>query len=180
VLATFSIIGYFYRQDPELLERRMRLKEKERRQQLFMKVSVPFFFIAYLLPGFDRRYGWSDVPFAVVVLGDVVVAASYCLFALVLRENRYASRVIEVAPGQHVVTTGPYAIVRHPMYVATTLLNLFSPLALGSYVALAVAVFLPLFLVMRIRNVEEVLKRELNGYSDYIQKIRYRLIPGIW
>lgn len=180
VLSTFSIITYFYRRDPKLLERRMRMKEKEQRQQLFMKISVPIFLIAYIIPGFDRRYGWSDVPFGVVVISDVVILAAYYLFALVLQENRYASRVIEVADEQRVVTTGPYAIVRHPMYVAAILINLFSPLALGSYVALAVAALLPLFLVMRIRNEEEVLKRELQGYTDYTQKVRYRLLPGIW
>jgi protein-S-isoprenylcysteine O-methyltransferase Ste14 len=128
----------------------------------------------------DRRFGWSDVPAAVVVLADAAVLLGYGLFLRVLRENSYASRVVEVERDQAVVTTGPYRLVRHPMYLGVLIMMAFTPLALGSYPALAVVLLLPVTLAARIRNEEEVLTRELDGYADYRQKVRHRLIPGIW
>jgi len=102
------------------------------------------------------------------------------VFVLVLRENRYASRIIEVEKKQKVITTGPYAVVRHPMYSGVLLMYGFSPLALGSYWGMIPNVLLVLLIIARIRNEEEVLKRDLEGYSEYTQKVRYRLVPGIW
>ncbi|MBK6767462.1 MAG: isoprenylcysteine carboxylmethyltransferase family protein [Ardenticatenales bacterium] len=133
-----------------------------------------------LIPGLDRRYGWSTVPPAVVVAADIVIVAGYLLFARVLLANRFASRVIEVAPEQTLATTGPYAVVRHPMYVAMLAIWLASPIALGSWWS-----FLPMLgilpvIVLRIRNEEGVLARDLAGYRDYMAGVRYRLLPGVW
>jgi protein-S-isoprenylcysteine O-methyltransferase Ste14 len=133
-----------------------------------------------LLPGFDRRFGWSDVPVALVIAADVLVFAGYALFFLVLRENSYASRVVEVTEGQKVISSGPYALVRHPMYLGAMTMYVFSPLALGSYVALIPAVLIIPILVARIRNEEQVLAQELPGYTEYMQRTRFRVVPGVW
>src|SRR5512135_2658354 len=113
-----SFVLYYLGRDPQLLERRLRTKETERPQRIVLALAYPAFLAAYLIPGFDRRFGWSSVPPALSIAADIVVLAGYGLFVLVMRENSYASRVIEVDERQRVITTGPYAIVRHPMYVA--------------------------------------------------------------
>jgi protein-S-isoprenylcysteine O-methyltransferase Ste14 len=171
---------YLLRNDPALLERRMRMREREPEQKLIVKLSYLVFLAVFLLPGFDRRFGWSHVPVAVVVAADLLVLLGYGLFALVLRENSYASRVIEVEQGQQVISSGPYAIVRHPMYLGTGTMYLMTPLALGSYWALFPALLLIPVLVVRIRNEEQVLADGLPGYREYMKKTRYRLVPGIW
>jgi protein-S-isoprenylcysteine O-methyltransferase Ste14 len=176
----FGFLGYFLAYDPELLERRMRMKEKEAEQKVIIKVASVFYVLTFLVPGFDRRFQWSDVPAGLVIAANVLVLTGYVLIFLVMRENRYASRIIEVEPGQKVVTSGPYAIVRHPMYVGALLMFLATPVALGSYWALIPAVFLIPILVARIRNEEKVLERDLAGYQDYMQKTSYRLIPWLW
>lgn len=177
---TFVVV-YLFKYSPDLLERRMRTHEKESRQRLIVRLGLISFLIIYVLPGFDRRFGWSSVPTSLVVLADAMVVAGYALVVWVFKENPYASRVIEVEKGQTVVTTGPYRIVRHPMYLGAMLMYAFTPLALGSYWAIIPAVVLtvPLF-VARILNEEEVLVRELEGYKAYTACTRYRLIPGIW
>jgi protein-S-isoprenylcysteine O-methyltransferase Ste14 len=114
------------------------------------------------------------------MLADLIVLTGYGLFVLVLKENRYASRVIEVAEKQSVITTGPYARIRHPMYLAVLSMYILSPLALGSYWAVLPALLLIFVLVARIRNEEKVLTQELEGYREYLQRVRFRLIPGIW
>jgi protein-S-isoprenylcysteine O-methyltransferase Ste14 len=169
-----------FKNDPELLERRMRTREKERRQKTIVILSALFFMGAYLLPGFDHRYGWSSVPAFVVVVADILVLAGYGLFVRVLQENRYASRIVEVTEKQTVITTGPYALVRHPLYLALVVMFVLSPLALGSYWAMLWAFLLIFILVARIRNEEKVLLAELPGYREYVRRVRYRLIPGIW
>ena len=174
------VVAYFLNKDPELLERRLRTKEKEPEQKAIIKWSYPLFLVAFLLPGFDRRWGWSAVPAWLVIAADIVVLASYGLFSRVMRENRFLSRVVEVDRKQEVVRTGPYAVVRHPMYAAIIPLYFFSPLALGSFWALAPAAFIPLILIARILNEEEVLGRELEGYTEYTRQVKYRLVPGIW
>lgn len=176
---TFALI-YLYRKAPELLERRMRVREKEATQRKIINLSLLYFLVVFMLPGFDKRFGWSNVPVGMVIVGDLVVLLGYCFILVVFRENQYASRVVEVNEGQQVINTGPYALVRHPMYLGVTLMYVFSPLALGSYWAMIPALLIIPILVMRIRNEEEVLSRELAGYSAYIQQTRYRLLPGIW
>jgi protein-S-isoprenylcysteine O-methyltransferase Ste14 len=172
--------AYLLSYDPELLERRMRSREKDAEQSRIATIAAVCFLVVVVIPGFDRRFGWSHVPFAAVVLADIVVLVGYGLFVLVLRENRSASHIIEVEAGQRVVSTGPYAIVRHPMYSAVLAMGLATPVALGSWWALIPALLLIPSLVARIRNEERLLANELNGYRAYIQTTRYRLIPGVW
>ena len=174
------VLIYLLRNDPELLERRMRMREKESEQKLIIKISYLYFLLVFLLPGFDKRLGWSNIPVVVVIVADVLVLLGYGMFFLALRENRYASRIIEVEQEQKVNSSGPYAIVRHPMYVGVSLMCIFTPLALGSYWAAIPSLLIIPLLVARIRNEESVLGRELKGYKEYMQKTKYRLIPGIW
>jgi len=176
----FFALIYFIKNDPELLERRMRLKEKEIRQKLIVKFGWIYFILAFLIPGFDKRYGWSDIPVVAVIAADIIALLGYGIFILVLKENSYASRIIEVEPEQKVISTGPYAIVRHPMYVGVMLMYIFSPLALDSYWALLPSLMIIPLIVVRILNEEHVLEKDLAGYKEYRQKVRYRLIPGIW
>ncbi|MBW1854832.1 MAG: isoprenylcysteine carboxylmethyltransferase family protein [Deltaproteobacteria bacterium] len=176
----FSFLIYFFKNDPELLERRMRMREKEAEQKLIVRILYLCFLFTFLFPGFDKRFEWSDVPVKAVIVADIVVLLSYAIIFLVLRENSYASRIIEVEQDQKVIGTGPYAIVRHPMYLGVSLMFLFTPLALGSYWALIPSLFIIPILVARIRNEEKVLKRELKGYPEYMQKTKYRLIPSVW
>jgi len=175
----FAVI-YLIKNDPELLERRLRMKEKEAEQKIIMAVSYLYCLVNFSIPGFDRRYGWSKVPLAIVIIADVIILLGYVLFLFVLKENRYASRIIEVGQGQKVITTGPYAAVRHPMYFSALLMYVFSPLALGSYWAMVATILLVFYLIVRIHNEEKFLTRELRGYREYAQKVKYRLIPGIW
>ena len=171
---------YLLKHAPDLLERRMRLREKEARQRRILSLSLIPFLLAFLLPGFDHRFGWSDIPVPVVLLADLIVVAGYWLVLRVFLENHYASRVVEVEAGQQVISTGPYAVVRHPMYVGTLAMYLLSPIALGSWWAALCALPLIWVIVARIRNEEEVLVRDLPGYTEYRQSVRYRLIPGLW
>ncbi len=175
------VVVYLSKRSPDLLERRMRTKETEPQQSLITRLGLISFLIVFVVPGFDRRFAWSSVPPSLVILADAVVIAGYALVVWVFKENRYASRVIEVEKGQTVVTTGPYRIVRHPMYLGTILMYAFTPLALGSYWAVipAVGLMVPV-LVARIKNEEEVLARELMGYKEYMARTRHRLIPGMW
>jgi protein-S-isoprenylcysteine O-methyltransferase Ste14 len=174
------VLIYLLRNDPELLERRMRMSEKESEQKLIIKISYLYYLVVFLLPGFDKRFGWSNVPVVVVIVADILVLVGYGIFFLVLKENRYASRIIEVEQEQKVISSGPYAIVRHPMYVGVSLMYIFTPLALGSYWAAIPSLLIIPLLVARIRNEESVLGRELKGYKEYMQKTKYCLIPGIW
>ena len=179
-IPAFCVLAYLIRNDPELLERRMRMQEKEAEQKLIIKWSYVIFLAAFLLPGFDRRYGWSSVPAAVVIVADIIVLLGYGVFALVLKENRYASRVIDVEQQQEVIMTGPYAWVRHPMYLGVSLMFVFSPLALGSYWGIIPTVLVIVLLAARIGNEESVLLSQLKGYREYTEKTRYRLFPGVW
>jgi len=176
----FFVFIYLLKNNPELLERRMRTQERETPQRLFVKLSILIFFLAFIIPGLDYRFNWSSVPLAVVIIADVIVLVGYFLFFLVLRENAYASRIVEVEKGQKVISTGPYAVIRHPMYVAVLLMYFFSPIALGSFWAVIAFIPLPVLIIFRIFNEEKVLAKELPGYKDYMQKVKYRLIPFVW
>jgi protein-S-isoprenylcysteine O-methyltransferase Ste14 len=171
---------YWLKKDPELLERRMRRREKETEQKLIMKIFYLYFVLIFLLPGLDKRFEWSNVPFLVVIVADVLILLGYGLVFLVLRENRYACHTIEVEQEQKVVSSGTYAIIRHPMYLGVSLMFILTPLALGSYWAMIFLMFMIPGLAARIRNEESVLIKELKGYQEYMQKTKYRLIPGIW
>jgi len=174
------VLIYLLKKDPELLERRMKIKEKEEPQKVFVKLSILVFFIAFIIPGFDYRFEWSEVPFIVVIIADLFIFIGYLLFFLVLKENTYASRIIEVEKGQKVISTGPYTIIRHPMYVAVLTMYILSPLALGSYWAVLAILPLPVLVIFRIKSEEKILIDKLSGYREYTQKVKYRLIPYIW
>jgi protein-S-isoprenylcysteine O-methyltransferase Ste14 len=176
----FFVFIYLIKNEPELLARRLKMKEKEAEQSLIIKLSYIPFLIAFLLPGFDKRFGWSNVPVVVIIISDILVLLGYGIFFLVLKENPYASRIVEVEPEQTVITSGPYAKVRHPMYSGVLLLYIFSPLALGSYWAIIPTIFIIPVILARILSEEKILARDLKGYKEYMQKTRYRLIPGIW
>jgi protein-S-isoprenylcysteine O-methyltransferase Ste14 len=171
---------YFLKNDPEFLERRFKTREKEAKQKLIQKAGIPIFIIGFLLPGLDRRFGWSNVPFEFIVVADVLVFLGYLLIFLVFRENSYAGRTVRVEKGQKVISTGPYSVIRHPMYIGVLFMYLATPIALGSYVAVLPFLLIIPMLVFRILNEEEVLRRELPGYKEYCKKVRYRLIPYIW
>ena len=174
------LLFYLSRKDPELLEKRIKMKEKEKEQKLLMIISSLYFIGAFLLPGFDKYYGWSSMPLWLKIVGDFMVFFGYIMVVVVFVQNRYASRIVEVQEKQKVIDTGLYSVVRHPMYDAVLLLYGFAPLALGSYWMLLGNVNLILVIVFRILNEEKVLMKELEGYKEYMQKVRYRLIPGLW
>ena len=176
---TLALI-YLIRTDPGLLERRIRSREARANQRAIISVAGLIILLAFILPGLDYRFGWSSVPAAVVVAADGIVLLGYGVFVLVMRENRYASRTVEVDSGQKVITTGPYHVVRHPMYIAAIVMYLASPLALGSAWALLPALLLPFVIVLRIRDEERMLVDSLPGYREYRTQTKYRLIPGIW
>jgi protein-S-isoprenylcysteine O-methyltransferase Ste14 len=181
ILPMLVMLVYMIRKDPALLERRMRLREPDKIQGLWIRLSWVWFAITFLIPGLDRRFGWSRVPTDIVIVSDVLVFLGYFMFMLVMRENSFASRVVEVEREQKVIDTGPYAVIRHPLYLSSIILYAFTPMALGSYWALPpMLLIIPLLTIMRIPNEEQVLQRDLPGYTEYMQKVKFRLIPGVW
>jgi len=166
--------------NPALLAKRLDAKEKQREQGVVVKLSGLMFIAGFVLAGLDFRFGWMELPRGVVIGAALVFLAAYLIYAEVLRENTYLSRTIGVQEDQKVIDTGLYGIVRHPMYAATLLLFLAMPLVLGSLVSFAVFLAYPFIIASRIRHEEMLLERELAGYSDYKQKVKYRLIPYIW
>jgi protein-S-isoprenylcysteine O-methyltransferase Ste14 len=174
------VVAFLIKSAPEFIERRMKVREKEQTQKAVTILGWPICIVGFLLPGFDRRYGWSSVPTALVVVADILVLASYLFIVRAFKENSYASRVVEVEQGQKVITTGPYALARHPVYLGMTVMFLFSPLALGSFWAMLPCSLIVVLFVPRIFNEEKVLTAQLEGYKEYKQHVRFRLIPGIW
>ena len=174
---------FLIRRDPALLERRMRggpTAEKRPVERLIMVFTSLGFIALLVVPALDRRFGWSGVPGWAVIVGDVLVVVGFYFIFLVYRENTFTSATIEVAPGQTVISTGPYAIVRHPMYASALLYLVGTPLALGSYWGLVpLAALLP-FLMWRLFDEERFLAESLPGYVEYQRKVRHRLIPRIW
>ena len=174
---------YLIRNDPELLQRRMRggpTAEKRPSQRVIMIFTSLAFIGLLVVPAFDRRFGWSSVPFYVVISGDTLVAIGFYFIFIVYRENTYTSATIEVAANQKVIESGPYALVRHPMYASVLLYLLGTPLALGSYWGLLPFVALIPLLIWRLTDEEKMLTGELEGYTQYQQRVRYRLVPGVW
>jgi protein-S-isoprenylcysteine O-methyltransferase Ste14 len=171
---------YLVNKNPALIQRRMRLKEQIRSQKLYLMLATPIYCLIFIIPGFDFRFQWSTVPIIVVILANIFVMLGYIIIFLVFRENTFASRIVEVEEDQKVISNGPYALVRHPMYAGIILMFFFCPLALGSWWAMIPAVIVPTILVIRIRDEERFLKKELPGYCEYIQKVKYRLLPKVW
>ena len=174
------VFVYFYRRDPQVLERRSLLKEKVPEQRRIMGVIYVTWLVALLLPGFDYRYGWSRLPLWLTVLSEVIVLGGYLTTFWVVKENRFAARTIQVEPGQEVISNGPYRVVRHPMYLGICIMWLFTPLALGSYYTLPVFALLIPLIVLRLLNEESVLRQELPGYAEYCSQTRFRLVPFVW
>ena len=171
---------YLFICDPALLEKRLNARETESDQKKVTMAVFPIFLAGYIIPGLDRRFGWSFVPKPVVIIAFAAALAGYALYAIVMRINSYASRTVNIQHSQKLIDNGPYRIVRHPMYTATILLFVFSPLALGSWFGFLVMCVYPFLLVMRVRNEEEVLARGLEGYVEYMGRVRWRIIPYIW
>jgi len=166
--------------NPNLLRKRLNGKEKRSEQGIVVKLSGLMFCAGFIIAGFGVRFNWYALPSEVVLIGVILFVIAYILYAEVLRENAYLSRTIEVQEGQKVIDTGLYAIVRHPMYSSTIILFLSIPIVLGSVYALLVFLLYPFIIVVRLKNEEELLLNELSGYSEYMQRVRYRLIPFIW
>ncbi len=166
--------------NPQLLAKRLSAKEKQKEQSVVVKLSGLMFVAGFVLAGLGVRFDWYTLPLGVVIGASVLFLTAYILYAEVLKENTYLSRTIEVQENQKVIDTGLYGIVRHPMYSATLLLFLSIPLVLGSLYALAVFLLYPFIIAKRIKNEEKLLEAELKGYSEYKQKVKYRLIPFIW
>lgn len=166
--------------NPYLLEKRLDAKEKEAEQSLVVKLSGLMFLAGFVVAGLNYRFGWHTLPKAVTIGAAVAFVVAYALYAEVLRENTYLSRTIEVQENQKVIDTGLYGIVRHPMYSVTLLLFLSMPLVLGSVYSFVIFLVYPFIIAKRIKNEEELLERELKGYKEYKQKVKYRLIPFIW
>ena len=166
--------------NPNLLRSRLDAKEKEREQSLVVKLSGLMFLVGFILAGLSFRFGWLMLPKWVSIVGAALFLSSYALYAEVLRENTWLSRTIGVQEGQTVVSTGLYGVVRHPMYAVTLVLFLSMPLVLGSGLAFVVFLAYPAIIAKRIRNEEAVLARDLPGYTEYLKKVRWRLIPFVW
>lgn len=165
---------------PAFLEKRLDAKEKQATQKGVLAFSGLMFIGGFVVAGLDFRFGWSRMPSAVVIAASILFLFAYALYAEVMRENAYLSRTIKVEAGQTVVDTGLYGIVRHPMYMATVLLFLMIPMVLGSWYALIVFAFYPAIIIVRLKDEEALLTRELAGYAAYKKKVKYRLIPFIW
>jgi len=180
VIPMTFVLFYFLQKDPMFLERRTRAKEKERTQIIIQIVFSVVLLTGFIIPGFDKRFGWSDIPVSIVIVADIVILLGYLIIFFVFKQNSYASRIIEVEKSQKVISTGLYGFVRHPMYIGILIMYIPTPVALGSYWGLIPMATLPLALVLRILNEEKVLNKDLPGYKEYCQKTRYRLIPLIW
>ena len=165
---------------PNLLEKRLNAKEKEKEQKKVILYSGLMFLSGFIIAGLNYRYNWIMIPNIVVIISSIIFILAYIIYAEVLRENEYLSRTIEVQENQKVIDTGLYGIVRHPMYGATILLFLTMPLILGSIISFVIFLIYPFIISKTIKPEEEVLERELVGYTEYKNKVKYKMIPFIW
>jgi protein-S-isoprenylcysteine O-methyltransferase Ste14 len=178
-----GITVYLMRRDPELLERRLRAgpgAEKEPSQKVIQALAGIVFLALFVFPALDHRLGWSHVPAIAAISGDVLMVAGFSMVSAVFRENTYTSGTIEVAAGQTVIATGPYAIVRHPMYSGALVLLAGIPVALGSWWGLWLVLPIVAAIVWRLLDEERFLARNLAGYPEYCARVRRRLLPGVW
>jgi protein-S-isoprenylcysteine O-methyltransferase Ste14 len=181
--AVLAIVVHFLARDPALMERRLKageVGESSSTQRAIQAVAGPAFFAIFVVGGLDRRWGWSHASMAIALAGDVVVAIGFGIVFFVFRENTFTSSVIEAVPGQRVVSTGPYRVVRHPMYSGALLVILATPLALGSLWAMVLVAPLVALVVARLLDEERFLAKNLAGYEDYVRATRYRLLPRVW
>jgi protein-S-isoprenylcysteine O-methyltransferase Ste14 len=168
------------KKNPELLKKRLNVRERESEQRSIILFSGIMFLAAFLSAGLSFRYSWLMLPVPVTIIAAIVFLAAYALYAEVLRENTYLSRTVEVQEDQKVIDTGLYGIVRHPMYMVTVLLFLAMPLVLGSVISFVIMLCYIPIIAKRIRNEEQVLREGLPGYGQYMEKVKYRLLPLIW
>lgn len=181
--SSLLITLFLMKRDMELLKRRLNAgaaAEKERSQKIIQALASLSFIGILVTPGFDHRFKWSAIPTYLVIGGEIFVVVGFYIVFLVFRENSYTSAIIEIAENQKVVSTGPYAVVRHPMYSGALLMLLFTPLALSSYWDFSFFILIFMVIVWRILDEEKFLARNLPGYTAYRQQTRFRLVPGIW
>ncbi|WP_298523353.1 isoprenylcysteine carboxylmethyltransferase family protein [uncultured Methanobrevibacter sp.] len=164
---------------PELLKRRLNAKEGEDEQKMVILVSGIIFILAFILAGLNFRFRWFELPETAITIASVIFLLSYIMYAEVLRENTYLSRTVEVSENQKVVDSGLYGIVRHPMYTSTIFLFLSMPIILNSIFSFIIMLIYPIIIIFRIKNEEKVLERELKGYNEYKEKVKYKIIPFI-
>ena len=169
-----------YRKTPDLLKKRLNMKEPEKDQQAVVAFCAILFAVSFLAAGLDFRFAWTRVPDWLVLTAALTLLAAYGLYAEVLRENAYLSRTVEIQENQKLIDTGLYGIVRHPMYTATILLSLAIPLVLGSWISFGLMLCYPAIIVRRIHGEEALLKAGLPGYAEYMSRVRWRLIPHLW
>jgi protein-S-isoprenylcysteine O-methyltransferase Ste14 len=182
-VSVLLITLYLMKKDSKLLERRMNAgpgAEKERSQKIIQSLATIGFIAVIVFPAVDHRFGWSSVPLPVAIAGDALVTLGLLIIFFVFKENTFTSSVIEVDPEQRVIATGPYALVRHPMYVGALVMLLGVPLALGSWWGLFTVIPITLVIVWRLVDEEKFLVKNLSRYSEYQNKVRYRLVPFIW
>ena len=166
--------------NPELLKRRLNAKEKENTQKEVVALSGIMFIVGFIIAGLNYRYNWMELSNSIVIIGSILFLLSYFLYAIVLIQNEYLLRTIEVEKDQKLVDAGLYGIIRHPMYIATISLFLSMPLILGSFYSFIIFLAYPFIIVKRIKNEEKVLEKDLKGYKEYEKKVKYKLIPYIW
>ena len=165
---------------PDLLKKRLNVKEKEKEQKWVVLLSGLMFLVGFIIAGLNFRFRWIVLSDSVVIVSSIIFIIAYILYAEVLRENEYLSRTIEVSGNQKVIDTGLYGIVRHPMYAVTIFLFLSMPLILGSIISFIIFLVYPFIIAKRIENEEKVLEKELYGYKEYKKKVKYKMIPFIW
>jgi protein-S-isoprenylcysteine O-methyltransferase Ste14 len=179
-LSYAPILLYFAKYDPELFEKRQIRAEKDILQRIYLGFMIISFLSPNIIAGLDYRFHWSTVPIILSIIFSFVSIFGFVLLFLIMKQNSYASKIIEIQEEQKVIDSGLYSIVRHPMYLAFTIICLFNPIILGSWYAFMPSIFIPIFLAQRIRNEEVVLQKGLQGYDFYMKKVKYRLIPFIW
>ncbi len=183
IMSSATITVYLWKRDPELLARRVEVgpvAEKEKTQKIIQVFASLLFISILIVPSLDHRFGWSNVPLYIVIIGDILVVLGFFLVFLVFKENTFAAATIEIATDQKVITTGPYSMVRHPMYSGALIMLFGTPLALGSWWGLLVLIPFTLIIILRLLDEEKFLSQKLTGYNEYCQKVRYRLIPFLW
>jgi protein-S-isoprenylcysteine O-methyltransferase Ste14 len=174
------VVIYLLIRNPELLSKRMNTNEREKTQKKVVLLTSVVFLSSFVISGLDYRYRWSAVPLFLEILSAFIILIGYLLFFMVMRQNTYASRVVEIQEKQKVIDTGFYGIVRHPMYLAAVLMFMFMPLALGSFFALIPLLIFPFQMGIRMKNEEEILEKGLDGYIQYKEKVKYKIIPFLW
>lgn len=178
LIPTVFITLYFFNKNPELLASRWQVQDQESVKKI--PAFYKLFYLAYIVPGLDFRFHWSSLPLCVVIAANLIFFLGYVLIVIVFKANSYASANIVVAEDQPIINTGPYALIRHPMYTGMLMMVLATPLALGSYWAVIPALLIIPWTVLRIKGEEELLLRNLPGYQDYCTQTPYRLMPSVW